>query len=357
MIHHSEPPSYLELLRQRTQREWPAIRAAQQEAERKLQLIRTELQAASARIDSEDVSIVVFGSVARGESTPFSDLDWTLIIDGQADPGHAATARQFAESLTRSGIKAPNVGGAFGNLAFSHVLIHQIGGEDDTNRNLTERMLLFLESVPVDRREAYDRVIIGILNRYLANQRPLTRYKVPRFLLNDVVRYWRTMCVDFANKFRTRAGQGWAVRNIKLRLSRKLLFTSGLLSCFGCDEEMLRAQGAAIANGPPTLENLLAHLQQYVKRTPLDILAEALYRYGTPQTAMQTLDAYDGFLAVLADQEYRKHLEDLDPSQTETDKRFQAAYALTRSFEQGLQQLFFTDHPLLNRLTQKYGVF
>src|SRR3954466_13738041 len=123
MIHHSKPISYLDLLRQRTQREWPAIRTAQQEAEDKLRRIRKELLTASARIDSEDVSIVVFGSVARGESTPFSDLDWTLIMDGQAGPGHAATARQFAEVLMRLNIKAPNVGGAFGNLAFSHVLI------------------------------------------------------------------------------------------------------------------------------------------------------------------------------------------------------------------------------------------
>ena len=87
------------------------------------------------------------------------------------------------------------------------MLIHEIGGEDDTNRNLTERMLLFLESVPVNRDDAYNRVITGILNRYLANDRPMSRYKVPRFLFNDVVRYWRTMCVDFAEQ---NAHAGWA---------------------------------------------------------------------------------------------------------------------------------------------------
>jgi predicted nucleotidyltransferase len=357
MIPSSAARSYLDLLREKTGRAWSAIAAAQQEAQRKLLLIRQALKTAAAPIDSEDVSVVIFGSVARGESTLHSDLDWTLLIDGQADPGHAGTARQFAEILRSLQLKAPNARGAFGNLAFSHVLIHQIGGEDDTNRNLTERMLLFLESVPGERREAYDRVITGILNRYLANERPLRKYKVPRFLLNDVVRYWRTMCVDFANKFRSRAGQGWAIRHIKLRLSRKLLFTSGLLACFGCDEEMLKAQGAALPNGPPTLENLVGHLQQYVGRTPLDILAEALHRHATPQTACQALDAYDAFLAMLADQECRKCLEALDPAQAQTDKRFQDAYVLTRSFQQSLQQLFFHDSSILTRLTQKYGVF
>ena len=33
---------------------------------------------------SEDTSLVVFGSLARGEWTSGSDLDWTYLIDGGA---------------------------------------------------------------------------------------------------------------------------------------------------------------------------------------------------------------------------------------------------------------------------------
>jgi predicted nucleotidyltransferase len=36
--------------------------------------------AALRRIDSEDA--VVFGSLARGEFTAGSDIDWTLLVDG-----------------------------------------------------------------------------------------------------------------------------------------------------------------------------------------------------------------------------------------------------------------------------------
>jgi len=72
------------------------------------------------------------------------------------------------------------------------------------------------------------RVLRVLLKRYLVDDfgyamPPKAAARVPRFLLNDLVRYWRTMAVDFAAKRREREGAGWGLRNFKLRMSRKLI--------------------------------------------------------------------------------------------------------------------------------------
>ena len=48
------------------------------------------------------------------------------------------------------------------------------------------------------------------------------------FLLNDIIRYYRTITIDF--EFKTsETGKSWGLRNIKLTYSRKLIYFVGLL--------------------------------------------------------------------------------------------------------------------------------
>jgi predicted nucleotidyltransferase len=56
---------------------------------------RAELKQALAGKDSYETSVVVFGSLARDEFTDGSDIDWTLLIDGYADPQHLNVAREI----------------------------------------------------------------------------------------------------------------------------------------------------------------------------------------------------------------------------------------------------------------------
>jgi len=126
-----------------------------------------ELQNRLSGLDSDDTSIVVFGSLARGEATVGSDTDWTLLVDGIAAPEHAEAAQEIEKRLEKIGAKGPGKEGTFGNLAFSHEILHWIGGEDDSNANTTRRMLLLLESKPLGNATA-----LGDCQRMLHRRRP-----------------------------------------------------------------------------------------------------------------------------------------------------------------------------------------
>jgi hypothetical protein len=311
---------------------------------------------------SEDTSLVVFGSLARGEWTSGSDLDWTYLVDGEANPEHLVIARTIQKVLTRNAKKfrPPGQTGTFGNIAFSHDIIHQIGGPNDTNKNTTQRILLLLESFA--RTEAHERVIKGVIDRYLEedNNHLLTRdsqrFRVPRFLLNDIVRFWRTMAVDFASKQRDRAGEGWGLRNAKLRMSRKLIFASGLLVCFGTNlDSDLRSEISTDKNDIKL--KLLQHLRNHLRLTPLEILAGSVERYGIPdQIARELFGSYAEFLEILDDKISRNALKRLRSEHSRTDPTFNLVRKVSRAFEHALDYIFF-ENKLLAPLTRKYGVF
>ncbi|MGC2448178.1 MAG: nucleotidyltransferase domain-containing protein [Candidatus Sulfotelmatobacter sp.] len=311
---------------------------------------------------SEDTSLVVFGSLARGEWTTKSDLDWTYLIDGGANSDHLKISQEIQRHLKEAGYAEPGPTGIFGNMAFSHDIIHQIGGQYDTNKNTTQRILLLLESCPIGRRtEANERVLRAVINRYLEEDvHPLTRdskrYRVPRFLLNDIVRFWRTMAVDFASKQRDRAGEGWGLRNAKLRMSRKLIFASGLLVCFSATLDADLNDQISTDKDAIKLK-LVNHIRDRVRLTPLEILARSIEQYGVPDTtAKELFGAYAEFLELLNDEESRNALKALRASDSRTDATFGRVRDMSRAFENALDHIFFVN-PKVAPLTRKYGVF
>ncbi len=345
------------LLQSHVGQKWPAINRARTKAIAISQRLKKTLNGLS----STDAGIVVFGSLARKEWTSKSDVDWTLLIDGQADPEHLKVAQEVAERLTEKKFQAPGATGIFGNMTFSHDLIQKIGGREDTNDNTTRRVLLLQESVAFGKSEARERVLRLILSRYLKDDRGLRfgslRYKVPRFLLNDIVRYWRTVTVDFVEKQRGQGGHGWGLRNAKLRMSRKLIFATGMLSCFSC-ELLCSARARRDLVEHHSTVAMEEHLRNFTKKTPLEILATFLLELNIKRsTARKLFSAYNAFLAVLDDRKKRDHLKNLRPDDIPGDVVFSEVREYGHEFQEGLTALFFNDSKKLRDLTIFYGVF
>lgn len=346
--------------------EWPQIRAARGRAA----ATRARLQAEEtfARMPP-DTAFVVFGSLARGEETESSDIDWTLLIDGQANANHLQFAHSIDACLTTMGLAPPNAAGAFGKLSFSHELVHKVGGDQDSNRNTTQRVLLLLESCAPTGELVRQRVMSELFNRYLEDdvtyQSEQKEVRVPRFLLNDVVRFWRTMAVDFPAKQRDRNGKGWALRNLKLRMSRKLIFAAGLLTCLNAH---VRPQLVQAAGDAPSREARWA-LQEYLaaatNRPPIETLAEAVLAYGVETQSGGAFNelanlfiAYDEFLGILNDTSKRDLLNKLDRAAARNESLFtEECRSIGNRFQEALTALFFKSYEPLTTACQRYGVF
>lgn len=313
---------------------------------------------ADGLLPTDEAALVVFGSLARAEFTVGSDLDWTILIDGRADSRHLEIVHELKHKLADAGFKVPGPTGTFGGLVFSHELIHTIGGDEDTNKNMTRRLLLLLESAAVavaGSDSVRDRIILGILDRYVeedASFLPLhdPSKKIPRFLLNDVVRFWRTMAVDYASKYRERAAEKWGLRNIKLRMSRKLLFISGLFMCLSWK----LAHRNPIEESPA--HQLVSHLQSWIQRTPLESLAMIVEQYA-PAVAADVFDSYDSFLQLLSDGRQREALERLSPEDAYQDQSFTTARDLSKVFDTALINVLFESNVDVTQLVKQYGVF
>jgi hypothetical protein len=205
-------------------------------------------------------------------------------------------------------------------------------------------------------------VIRAVINRYLKEDShhllnpDSTKFRVPRFLLNDIVRFWRTMAVDFASKQRDRGGTGWGLRNAKLRMSRKLIFASGLLVCFSPNlDSELHSQISTDKNDIKL--KLVNYIRDYVRLTPLEIVAHSMDRYCVPASiAEEFFLSYTEFLKILGDEESREALEKLRSQDSRTDPRFQKVREISSTFEHALDHLFF-ENPQIAPLTRKYGVF
>jgi predicted nucleotidyltransferase len=349
-------PSPFDQLRTKYSGEWPAIVSAREFTARRLRDLESIKE-----FESDNTSVVVFGSFARGELTPGSDIDWSLLIDGPSDPEHLRIVREVGQGLERLQLQEPGTTETFGTQASSHELIQHIGGLNDTNQNFTRRMLLLLESLAVTNPIVRDRVLRGILNRYIVADASVAWYTrpdqvIPRFLLNDVVRFWRTMAVDYAAKRWEQADHKWALRNAKLRMSRKLLFASGLLLCFSFELHPPEDREDVLSDNAMLSPRLADFLLQQTNLTPLDLLSRDLLRVDRREVVFDIMDSYDAFLGLLADPGRREHLKNLKFEEVGRDAPFEQVRRISHSFQRGLTSLFFGDESLRD-LIVKYGVF
>jgi hypothetical protein len=333
----ADPAGALAGLEARSASGFPHLSAARARTADSLLALRARL--ADAPRDT-DAALVLFGSWGRWEVTPGSDTDWAVLVG--APP--RGTVRPAAADLAGRLGHGPAEGGSFGRAVFADELTDHVGLRADSWDNLTLRMLLLLESVAVAGEEVHARCRDAVLATYLREVDP---FRPPRFFLNDLIRYWRTIAVDFEGKARRAPADEasgpakWASRLVKLRTSRKVLFAGGLLPILLCHLH-------------PAAE-IPGFLRAQLEAPATDRLAHAFCSFGAEDAGLRALGAYDRWLGLLADPGMRGELERLPRDQVEHSTTFREARRLGDELQAGLLALLF-DTPL-RALVREYGIF
>jgi len=313
------------------------LRAARRRTRERLAELTT---AFSSREPPADTSIALFGSWARQELTDGSDDDWAVLVDGSYDGRHDVdSVVSMAEQRLGVDERKPGAQGIFGGAISCDELVEKIGLDEDTNTNLTRRSLLLLESVEVAGSvlaECRRRVLERYLNYGVKTHRP------PRFLLNDVVRYWRTIGVDFEGKHREGGGEDpkWVERNAKLRTSRKVLFAGGLLPILQCHHFERSA--------------MLGYLHEQLASPPTDRIAAVFDYYQARPEGVRFFDAYDRWIGLLGDREVRRELRELRFGTRDRSSLFAEVRQIGETLDQSLITLLFETG--LSQVTRRYAV-
>lgn len=240
------------------------------------------------------------GSLARKEIGKKSDLDVFVVADrGKNLESRLCEYKIYADLIRLNddlGLPQFSNDGEFLKVHFLDDLINNAGSRRDDSENLfTTRMLLILESVPVLNDQLYYKQLDEVVDHYYRDRHGQEADQVfrPLFLLNDILRYWRTLCLNYEER-RNDPHWPWHKKNVNLKYSRMMTVFSTVLPLvvrpIQEKSELLKLCGLT------ALERLAYGV---------DLLGDASLSRGWPSV----LDTYEDFLKWKEDDDTSKYLE------------------------------------------------
>ena len=207
--------------------------------------LRDQLKDSETRTRGK-ASVFATGSFGRCEAGACSDLDLFIVGKKDGKPGPDGVQGSLLKRLDEICVKAdlikatrelkiPDFSGDGRYL--THYSVHEFTKtlgtpKDDVTNTFTARVLLLLESRPLLESSVYREVIEEVIDAYWRDYRDHKANFVPAFLANDVLRLWRTFCVNYearTERVPKKEKAKGKLKNYKLKHSRLLTCYSGLL--------------------------------------------------------------------------------------------------------------------------------
>ncbi|MEP3439084.1 MAG: nucleotidyltransferase domain-containing protein [Hoeflea sp.] len=222
------------------------LSARKTKTESRIAQLKNELENAAAKLGSK-ACVYATGSFGRLEAGSKSDLD-LFIVSKIAEVDGAVTSQlrhldailvkaDLISAIRKLGIPDFDADGKYLDHYSVKQFTDSIGSpDDDANNTLTGRLLLFLESRPLLGEEAYSDIIDDVIASYWRDYEDHAEKFMPAYLANDILRLWRTFCVNYeARTVRDPIDKKieGKIKNYKLKHSRMLTCYSALLYLLG----------------------------------------------------------------------------------------------------------------------------
>lgn len=232
--------------------------------------------------------VYAVGSGGRGELSRRSDIDVFLVTNQEVKRiNEVRLQTAVLRAMRKLGFPDPSNDASFVKLHASSTLIERLGEPaDDAENTFTVRMLLLLESKPVAGSSVHSALLDRALDAYWKNAAGHERDYLPIILLNDIIRYWRILLLNYESKTaskvreladakgsdkRARMAQLQAdrwLRSYKLRFSRSLMCYSSV--CY----LLANAHNCRVLTGTACVTK--ADVGRMVRLVPLDRLDQSL---------------------------------------------------------------------------------
>ena len=237
----------------------------------RIERLRDGLKTAEALAEGKACAYAT-GSFGRGEASQHSDLDLFIVGKKDGKKGRDGREGSLLRRLDEICIKAdliemtrelriPEFSGDGRYLVHYSVddFTKTLGTpEDDVTNTFTARLLLLLESCALLEEAVYRDVTEEVIAAYWRDYEDHKTDFMPAFLANDILRLWRTFCVNYEARTERVPDHEKAkgkLKNYKLKHSRLLTCYSALLyllAVYGRQQTVSPTDATAMIKMTPT---------------------------------------------------------------------------------------------------------
>ncbi|SMN12253.1 hypothetical protein SPBRAN_469 [uncultured Candidatus Thioglobus sp.] len=200
-------------------------------------------------LKSNDLCVFVTGSYGRLEASEHSDIDLFFLDTDKTSSIDTVLINSEIIKICR-GLSLPEFSkdGLYLETHCLKDIKENLGSPDDDYRNFfTARMLLLLESKPLYNEVLFEKCVDEIIDSYYVDFHKHTDNFQPIFLANDIIRFWKTLCLNYEHKRISKDAKDVTKnvaysQNLKLKFSRKLICFSFILKLISCKNPLSQKQ-------------------------------------------------------------------------------------------------------------------